>query len=190
MTFRDAVLSIAQGLIKPQTKRGKAANINVQDGTMDVQLDGELYIHNVKLKATTNATDKGIVVVPKDGTMVTAVNIGLVNADWHLLHTEEVESVLMRTDSGSKYELKNDGTLELNGSKYGSLIKIQELVNKLNAMEQAHNNLVQTFNAHVHTGGYQNANTGTSVAQSTASINPLTQVSDIENNMVKHGDNN
>lgn len=97
----------------------------------------------------------------------------------------------MITENGSMIEVENDGTVYLNGSNFGSLIKIAELVNRMNSIESAVDGLVSDFNSHIHT---TTATIGTGpagvitppTAPSTESAGTTTE-SAIENDKVQHG---
>ena len=69
----------------------------------------------------------------------------------------------------------------LSGQQYGGLVKVSELVNKMNAIENKINSIITTFNAHTH------ASTGApAVPTITGTITPTT-INDLENPDVKHG---
>ncbi|MGN7818777.1 hypothetical protein ACTJJB_01535 [Chitinophaga sp. 22536] len=77
--------------------------------------------------------------------------------------------------------------ITLNNGSFGGLVKVIDLTNKLNALENKVNDLVTTFNSHVHTG----VTTGTGATAITATpvtgtITP-TQRNEIENTTVIHG---
>ncbi len=69
----------------------------------------------------------------------------------------------------------------LSGQQYGGLVKVSELVDKLNNLENKVNSVITTFNAHTH------ASTGSpAVPQLTGTLTPTT-INDLENPDVKHG---
>lgn len=98
----------------------------------------------------------------------------------YLIWADEVESIHIVNNSQITLDLI-DGELHLNGSNLGGLIVIANLVNKLNALEQAVNNLATAYDAHGHggNGAAPPPPSGVSVTE--------TQVEDIENETVKHG---
>jgi len=75
-------------------------------------------------------------------------------------------------------------SLTINGSEFGGLVKVIELTQKLNAMENIVNDLILKFNTHTHIA----AGTPTSIASviETNNLTP-TQQSEIENTVIKHG---
>jgi len=75
-------------------------------------------------------------------------------------------------------------SLTINGSEFGGLVKVIELTQKLNAMENIVNDLILKFNTHTHIA----AGTPTSITSviETNNLTP-TQQSEIENTVIKHG---
>lgn len=73
-------------------------------------------------------------------------------------------------------------TIELKGNEFGGLIKIEDLVDKINRLEDAHNDFVNTFITHVHpsTGAPPSPPFPTPIA-------PLTTRGDMENTDIQHG---
>lgn len=69
----------------------------------------------------------------------------------------------------------------LHGNQYGGLVKVSDLVDKLNALENKVNSIINTFNLHTHAG------TGSPpVPTITGTLTPTT-INDIENPLVQHG---
>lgn len=76
--------------------------------------------------------------------------------------------------------------VKLQGDQYGGLVKVGEMVTRLNNLENKVNNIISQYNGHVH----PNPEGGT-VGATTAPVSgtlTLTQVSDVENPRVVHGD--
>ena len=78
--------------------------------------------------------------------------------------------------------------IQLNGKNYDGLVKINDLVDKLNALENKVNSIISTFNTHTHP--YVNvsspATTSPSTSPITGTLTP-TQKIDLENSTVKQG---
>lgn len=74
--------------------------------------------------------------------------------------------------------------IHLNGENYGGLVRIQELTNKLNALENSHNQHLALYNAHTHP-----ETTVNTLVPATLDTNILTPTidSELENQYVKHG---
>lgn len=111
---------------------GKATNLYqgvvtaLSDITCEVSIDG-LSIPDVRLRASTEVDGAQIIVRPAVGSVVI---VGSLTGDLdHLvvLSIDRAEEVI------------------INGGKLGGLIKVQELTQKLNALESEVNNLKQLF---------------------------------------------
>lgn len=110
----------------------------------------------------------GFVVIPKVDSLVVVTMLS--NEDGHVTMFSAVEEI------------------QLNGKNFGGLIKIEKLVDKVNALENLVNNLLTTLK-----------NTSITLAPSGTypfaplyaafnSISPITNKSDLENTTVNHGD--
>lgn len=107
--------------------------VTATDGvTCSVKI-GDAELEGIRLRASLSDNDRQILVVPKVGS---AVVLGCITGDLNnmvVLQVDEIESIT------------------INGGELGGLVKIQELTDKLNE-------LVDTFNSHIHTiatGGIQ-----------------------------------
>ena len=114
------------------------------------------------------ALKKGFLLIPKIGSVVYVT--------------------MLSDDEGFISSFSEVEEIHLNGDSYEGLIKIADLVNKLNTLENKVNSIISTFNGHTHP--YVNVVTpaATSVT-ATLVVGTLTptQQADIENPLVKHG---
>lgn len=81
-------------------------------------------------------------------------------------------------------------SIQMLGDDYGGLIKIDDLITKLNNLENKVNSIINTFNTHTHP--YVNVSTPATTSPSTSPVvGTLTPtiVNDIENPLIKHGSN-
>ena len=83
-------------------------------------------------------------------------------------------------------------SMQLRGSQFGGLVKVQDLVGKLNDVENKLNDLITKFNSHIHIttatiGGSPTPGTIAPVTVKETPIAPITTVSDLENPEVLHG---
>lgn len=88
-------------------------------------------------------------------------------------------------------EITSDG-IQLSGNTFGGLIKIQELVTKINRLESKVDDLITKYNSHIHitTATVGATPTPGVIAPTTTSETPIgtqTQKSDLENETIKHG---
>ena len=122
-------------------------------------------IENIRL--VSEESDANIYVLPKVGSNVI---VGFVdNNNGVLLVAGELDEVIIR------------------GDQYGGLVKVSDLVTKLNNLENKVNTIINTFNTHVHAGVTVGA--GATAVTPTLVVGTLTPttVNDLENALVKHG---
>lgn len=130
-------------------------------------LNGDANIFGVKLIAGTSTTP--LLITPTKDSVVIATFLSKDTA-YIALHSE-IDSVAIR------------------GDQYGGLIKIEDLVGKLNDLENKVNTLISKFNAHTHVyapGPGAPVPTAPVTTPETP-IAPITLRSDLENVNVEHG---
>lgn len=145
--------------------RGTATNIDTDTYTCDVTpIDGGADIKSIQFTPT--GTNKGIVLIPKDGTKVL---VGFENkTKAYLVQCDEVDEIIMR------------------GGLNGGLINISDLVSRVNSIENKVNDLVAFTATHTHTGVTTGGgSSGTTATPVTGSLT-LTQESDIEDDKITH----
>lgn len=141
-------------------------------------IDGAAQLFNVNLQAGKEA-QTGLVQFPSINSQVVVTFLSKDTAFVSLC--VEVDKVLLDCDE-----------ITLNGGDNGGLIVIQSLVDKINALEKAHNGLVTSFNTHIHTTTATVSASAVpgviapTTAQSTDTIAPTTTVNDIENGKITH----
>ena len=129
--------------------------------------------------------DKGMFLVPKVGSNVAVSMLDKDNA--FIVMFSELEEILIEVGDQS-IEIK-DGSIVFNGGNFNGLVKVAELVQKLNKIENDLNTLKQIFS----TGWVPVPNDGGAalkVAAATwsgALITPITTQTDLENTVIKHG---
>lgn len=89
--------------------------------------------------------------------------------------------------SGSSFIEVKDGKITLNDGTFDGLVKVGELTEKLNNLENKVNALLTAYNSHTHTGVTTGPGTSGSTASVVTGTLPLTQQADIENDTVIHG---
>ena len=135
-------------------------------------------LFNVTLQAARSAST-GLVQIPKVNSQVVVTFLSKDTAFVSLF--VEVDKVLLNCDE-----------ITLNDGGNGGLIIIADLISKINALENAHNGLVQSFNLHTHvTTATISASAVVGVitpttSQNTDIIAPTTTAQDIENTKVTH----
>ena len=87
----------------------------------------------------------------------------------------------------SSFTIENDGKMQLNDGAYDGLVKVKELTDKINALENLLNGFITIYNSHTHIASSFGSATTVPSALETQQISPITQQSDIENKNITHG---
>lgn len=127
--------------------------------------------------------DDGFLLVPTVGSTV-IVSYSKAVAPYISLFSQVDKVVLISGDYG--LEINADG-VKINDGSDGGLVKVKELTDRLNKLEDALGDLISKFNTHTHAG----VTTGSGVSGTTAtpSTKTVTQTdrADLENTTVTHG---
>lgn len=127
--------------------------------------DAQTSIINVALMAGVN---DGFLLVPKIGSAVV------------LIMSKRYQPFIAQYSEIERIEMHGTA-IELNDGSNGGLVKVIELTQKLNALENLLNDLILKYNTHVH------AANGTPTASIEETVIVLTQQQEIENTTVTHG---
>lgn len=115
----------------------------------------------------------------------------MANIDNGFLLIPEVDSVVVvsfLSDSSAYVSMVSKvSEIQLNGINYGGLVKVVELTEKLNNLENAFNQHLTAYNLHTHTGVTSGVSTSGTTTPDTQVLTPTTQT-EIENITVKQGD--
>jgi WD40 repeat protein len=149
--------------------------------TMDVLINDNLLIHDVRLRSVIDNTD-GLYVIPSIDSYVV---IGKIDGgvDYVLIKASKIDKVMINI--GGKSLVVDTNGFVFNGGNHDGLVKIQELTTKLNNLENKFNDLLTAIQGIV----VPLAPSGTyPFAPSFAAISPLAQTvqTDIENPDIKH----
>lgn len=167
--IREVLRNMVNNELPVQTLPAKVTKVDSDKGTCDVSfLDEDLADHyGVHLNSGLN-NGTGLLIIPK---IDSVVYISVVNNDPFWAY------VSLYTDVDE---------IRLRGDQYKGLIKIDDLVDRLNNIENAFNDLLVEYKAHVHTG----VTTGGGSTGTTTSLqDKIEETSNdmIENTKVKHG---
>ena len=157
----EAIRAIAGGGGSAMCDTGVARNVDADKGVCDVEIEGKAPAKG----ALIGNADSGVLTVPKEGSVVAVVWASPVTAV--VVLTAEVEEI------------------RIMGGQLGGMVKVEELVKKLNAVEKDLNNLKQVFQGW--TPVAQDGGAVLKTAATTWATQQLaeTQKSDIENEKVK-----
>lgn len=178
MSIKKNIEKLVKDQIKIQVLVGKVKSVDETKMVCDIDLATEPDLLDVRLRSIIDETDKGVLIVPKKDSVVLVGIIENRIESAFVLSFSEVEKIRFITDE-----------IELAGNNFKGLVKVEDLTTKLNNLENAVNGLVSDFNAHTHNA--PQAPTGTiptlpPLVPSSQSLT-TTQVSDLENEKVKHG---
>ncbi|MEI8111180.1 MAG: hypothetical protein WCH59_09345 [Chitinophagia bacterium] len=199
--IRDAIqmLSGIKGESKIQFALGVVESVNVPDRICAVTAisgNESVTFENVQLMAS---IDDGILLIPSIGsTVIVAYStfnqpfIALFSGlDKVLLVAGENNASIQIDENGLLLEIADtklnisNGLMQFNDGSLGGLVKVIELTQKLNNLENKVNSLISVFNSHVHTGVTTGAGaSGTTPTTVTGTLTP-TQRADIENTKIK-----
>lgn len=131
MTVRDAIVQIAKDSFKSTEARiGSIVSVDATAKTCVVKtLDTELEIPDVRLQA---APGKGFFLKPKVGSFVVITSFQ--DFEYVVVMYSDIDEIIL-----------------LDGS-YGGLIKISDLVSRMNAIENKVNDMIEYINQHSHPG--------------------------------------
>lgn len=190
MTFREAIKELVKDIAtKKHIRIGKAINIDADKCICDIDLGKNVFLYKAKLKAIEGDKDKGLVIVPKENTMVCAAMLEGVESNWVVFHYAEIDSWQIVTDSGGRIIVTNEGKVYLNGDDHDGLVMVKELVDRLNEIETKHDALVDDLNSHTHKYVTPSgpADTAPIVPPSMNKVDKHTSTSDIKSDKVFHG---
>lgn len=166
-----------------------------------ISSQGSVTIEDVQLMAS---IDDGILLVPQiDSTVI--VSYSTFNAPYISLFSGLEKVLIVAGENNASVQIDkdgllleiadtkliiNDGLTQFNDGSLGGLVKVIELTQKLNNLENLVNGLITKYNSHTHTvatTGTATAQTGTAAPTSATETQTLTptQRADIENELVK-----
>lgn len=170
-------------------------SVNEAEMTCDVVLfdNEDLILEGVKLKPVVpgvDLTEMGAVAFPEKDSKVLIAQINNDPTDLFVVLVSKVKKISL--DAGSLVKMVMDlqsGSMGLdlakglifNGGKNGGLPKVKPLLEKINRLEKALNDLTTAFNSHTHTGVTSGAASTAPIVTKANKIDNLTALADIEN---------
>jgi hypothetical protein len=183
--IKEAVMHLAGTLGKDEVTMIQCivGSVDVASRTCDcTSIGGESEIKITGAKLQAEVSD-GFLLIPK---VDSTVFIGYTKrVDPHVLLFSEVDRMLIGIGDSS-FEIKNDGSIKINDGSLGGLVKIDSLVNRMNAVEDKLNGLITKYNTHTHTGVQTGGGTS-AVTTATETAVDKTVKSDLENTKITHG---
>lgn len=161
--IRDSIREIAKSM-PVYSVVCTVSDVNTTDKTCNcTPVNGDAVLMGVRLVAN---NDKGFMLIPTDGSIVVVSMLN--NATGFVSMCSQVDEIW------------------LNGNNYDGLVKIGDLVEKLNNLENKVNTIINTYNAHTHVASSFGSPTTTPTAPVVGTLTPTIQL-DLENLTVKQG---
>jgi hypothetical protein len=185
-------------LIQGLAKKSDGAEFQVQSGTVKsvdwdnrvctVTTDEEYDVEGVRLRSLNDGNAYGCCYKP---TVNSVVLIGVIynkplNA--YVAMFSQVDAISWTDGNGKELfsaDLTN-GKFVFNGGNNKGIVKLVELVQKINQLENKYNELLNLLNGHVHVCAAPTVNSGPPVVPFTDIIAPVTQQNDLEDKNVTH----
>ena len=182
-SVKNAVQKLA-GTFKEDTVQliiGTVESVDEDKAICSVKIQNDVTLPNVSLQAS---ICDGLLIVP------------VVDSTVYVLTSKYNTPLIVQYSDIDKFELQvndssflvsNDGSFQFNDGSFDGLVKVGELVKKVNALENLVNNILNTLKGTTiplaPSGTYPFA----PLYAAFNDINPITQQSDIENDKIKHG---
>lgn len=186
MSLFKAIKEAIESGLKPDIISGTAFNIDASAMSFDLKKNtGGRDLVNVKMRCVGGSGTMGIWMVPKDNSQCIVLQLNRNEYNSILLTAEEFETLTIKASTGGSLELNSAGEVLLNGDQNKGLVKVVQLVSRMNEIE----NKVNTILAALQSVVIPLAPSGTyPFAPLFATVDPLvfTVQNDIENPTVKH----
>lgn len=134
-TIKTLIQRMASELIELQVQnaRVKKGSVNRTACTCTAVLNNGVEIEDVKLRATIDDTDNGIIVFPKEESWIRVALIENNENNAFVVQYSDIDAFQIKK-SNFKMEVKDNGDLVFNDGNNGALIKIQALEAKINTI--------------------------------------------------------
>lgn len=182
-SVKNAVQKLA-GTFKEDTVQliiGTVESVDEDKAICSVKIQNDVTLPNVSLQAS---ICDGLLIVP------------VVDSTVYVLTSKYNTPLIVQYSDIDKFELQvndssflvnNDGSFQFNDGSFDGLVKVGELVKKVNALENLVNNILSTLKGTTiplaPSGTYPFA----PLYAAFNNISPITQQKDIENDKIKHG---
>lgn len=155
----------------------------VNDLTCDVtSVVSALPITKVRLKAYLQG-DNGIIVKPTVNSFVLVAFLSPTDA--YVSMCDEIDSIDTKIGN-STFHMDKD-YITMNGGSLKGLTKLENLVDRLNTIEDAHNNLLTEYKTHTHPGVQVGSGISGIYTSTQQPIDPKSNIDDLENKKITHG---
>lgn len=177
---RKSLKRLMQTQIKSGSLTASVETVNEAQRSCVVQpVDGGAKIFGVRFYSAIGTNGKGIIAVPAKDSEVIVSFIDNVQQAAYISMYGKIDKFILITEQG--------GIVELQGDDFGGLVKVAELTEKLNNMENDINTLKQAFNSWIVVPNDGGAALKVSASSWAGEALTPTEQNEIENTKVKHG---
>ena len=136
--IRSALRDMMQEMLIDGAIQATVKSVNKDAGTIvATSLKEELDYFDVRLRAVLSDTySQGILVYPTVGSQVSIIWLDGIDTMGFVAQFSEIEAFRLVVDNGVSLELTKEGQVLLNGESFGGLVKVAELVKRLNVLER------------------------------------------------------
>lgn len=162
---------------------GFVKSVDKQKAVCSVSLleNEEIILENVRLQAIDNEQDNGVLFFPKIESSVVIGKIDNIDSYFVAMYSE-VEEVSWKLDGVERLKITASEIIFNEGTK-GAMVEINKIKSRLNAIENAFNELLTHYKTHNHT--HPNGPTTGFLAPNTQTNLTITQIADLANNDIK-----
>jgi hypothetical protein len=172
---RQGAIQFRPGIIKAVDKAACRCDVQLAE-------DYDVVLYDVRLRAVDDEEDKGFVLFPAVGSDVIIGQMS--SGGWFVSMYSVLDSLMLKVETQTM-EVSKDGFV-WNGGSLGGLVKIADLVSKLNALEQDINSLKTAFSAWVPVPNDGGAALKTAAGSWSGSQLVQTQKGDLEDTKITH----
>lgn len=187
--IRDAIYAFLKRYLKHQVIRGQVVSVNTTQCTMEVQpLDDSAVMPAVQLRAGADGNNTGVVLFPRKGSVVLVGLIGNNYNSAYLVKADDLETIkISRTGQGAfSIEVNAAGDVILNSGNNGGLVKVNDMVQSLNNIENSINDLKALVTSWTPVSGDGGLALKTILSTWQASSLPVSSAVQLEDTKVKH----
>lgn len=182
IAYAIRTLSGVTGLKQASFMTANVDSVQEADRTISATIilgESGMKLTGVNLQSEPN---DGFILIPKVDTDVLICLMPDNSA--YMVLCNDIDKIICVIDSTNSYEFDTDGFI-WNGGNNDGLVKVIQLTQKLNALENKVNSIIATYNAHTHVASSFGSPTTTPAAPIAGTLTP-TQQTDIENPKIKH----
>ncbi len=129
------------GADDPDMLIGTVSAVDDQKLTCTVKLDDDIIYYKVRLRSVVT-DDTGVYVLPKADSKVTIACVDN-GGHWTVVKWSEVDKLMLKIGQTTIEVV--DGSVTINGGNNNGLVKVAELTQKINALEQQMNTILSTI---------------------------------------------